>query len=160
MDFIQVPVKVKPPKSKYAPCSGVIVFNDDNTILVRTDLGHYSFPKGKRDSGETDIQAALRELYEETGLTSDHIEILQKSDESKTEESLYFSLDEINEKNNITIRYFIAKLIKPINVFTFDQYELASVEWINISDAYKLHKFLPRRKDILKQSYDYYKQLN
>ena len=30
----------------------------------------WSLPKGHMEAGETDVQAALRELYEETGLTA------------------------------------------------------------------------------------------
>lgn len=127
----------------FTPCAGVIVFDKDKTILVMTERGNYSIPKGKRNKGETDIQTALRELQEETGLTKDHIELLDN-----------VTLDEINEKGNLTIRYYVAKLTKKIKTFTFDENELAKVEWINVDKAYKLEKFLERRKELIKKGYE------
>jgi 8-oxo-dGTP diphosphatase len=45
---------------------------DDGTVEVllvhRPRYGDWSFPKGKLEPGETDEQAALREVEEETGL--------------------------------------------------------------------------------------------
>ncbi|QKF94753.1 NUDIX hydrolase [Fadolivirus algeromassiliense] len=125
-----------------APCAGVVVFDGDMTILVCTERGHYSIPKGKRNKGETDIQTALRELQEETGLTNDYIELLDD-----------FTLDEINERGNLTIRYYVAKLIKEKKTFTFDAKELGKVEWIRVEDTYKLEGFLDRRKEIVKKAY-------
>ena len=30
------------------PCCGIILFYNDETVLVKTPRQHYSFPKGKR----------------------------------------------------------------------------------------------------------------
>lgn len=30
------------------PCSGIIIINNDEVILVNTSTGNYSFPKGKK----------------------------------------------------------------------------------------------------------------
>lgn len=37
-------------------------------LLVKHLAGHWSFPKGHAEKGESDEQTALREIYEETGL--------------------------------------------------------------------------------------------
>ena len=54
--------------------AGAVVYlkNDDGLkfALVVERSGHCGFPKGHIEAGETDVQAALRELYEETGLTA------------------------------------------------------------------------------------------
>jgi len=48
---------------------GVIVYDrKGNMLLVRGPSGKLSFPKGGRLRGETELEGALRELYEETGL--------------------------------------------------------------------------------------------
>lgn len=39
-------------------------------LLVQHQAGHWGFPKGHPERGETDEQAALRELREETGLVA------------------------------------------------------------------------------------------
>ena len=62
------------------PCAGVIVYTHDennNTYvsIVRSKRGNWSYPKGKRNKGESAIDAGLRELREETGITADQIEL-------------------------------------------------------------------------------------
>ena len=53
---------------------GVVLFNSDKVLLLRHSSissrggGHWDFPKGHIDNGETEIQTALRELEEETGI--------------------------------------------------------------------------------------------
>ena len=53
---------------------GVVLFNLDKVLLLRhssissREGGHWDFPKGHIDDGETEIQTALRELEEETGI--------------------------------------------------------------------------------------------
>ncbi len=37
-------------------------------LILHYGSGHWDFPKGKLEAGETEIEAALRELKEETGL--------------------------------------------------------------------------------------------
>ena len=37
-------------------------------LLIRHHAGHWSFPKGHADEGETDLEAARREFEEETGI--------------------------------------------------------------------------------------------
>ncbi|MBI4182333.1 MAG: NUDIX domain-containing protein [Candidatus Aenigmarchaeota archaeon] len=38
-------------------------------LLLHYPAGHWDFPKGKLEKGETEQQAALREVREETGIT-------------------------------------------------------------------------------------------
>jgi 8-oxo-dGTP pyrophosphatase MutT (NUDIX family) len=49
---------------------GVVVDERDGTVLVvhRPRYGDWSLPKGHLDPGETFEQAALREVFEETGV--------------------------------------------------------------------------------------------
>ena len=53
---------------------GVVLFNSGKVLLLRhssissQEGGHWDFPKGHIDDGETEIQTALRELEEETGI--------------------------------------------------------------------------------------------
>ncbi|WP_026894750.1 NUDIX domain-containing protein [Clostridiisalibacter paucivorans] len=58
------------------PGIAVIIFNDKKDILLqkRADVGFWGIPSGHVEIGETITNAAIREVFEETGL---HIEILR-----------------------------------------------------------------------------------
>ncbi|MCR8630206.1 NUDIX hydrolase [Paenibacillus radicis (ex Xue et al. 2023)] len=47
--------------------AGIVVLKDDAVLLVKDKSG-WSLPKGSTEFGETFLQAAKRELYEETGI--------------------------------------------------------------------------------------------
>lgn len=53
--------------------AGIIVYRVDRSIikylLLHYNSGHWDFPKGHIEIGESKKEAALRELQEETGLT-------------------------------------------------------------------------------------------
>lgn len=55
---------------------GVIVFKRDPlSFLLMRHKTRWDLPKGHVDPGETDLECALRELVEETGITTDDIEL-------------------------------------------------------------------------------------
>lgn len=64
----------KEPFSIIATAVGIIAFSEDNKILLQNEFRMatnewvYNFPGGLIDKGETEEQAAKRELKEETGL--------------------------------------------------------------------------------------------
>ena len=55
---------------------GVVLLNSNKVLLLKHSSassrggGHWDFPKGHMDAGETEIQTALRELEEETGIAN------------------------------------------------------------------------------------------
>jgi len=56
---------------------GVLVVRGDpiEQFLLMRHADRWDLPKGHVDPGETDIECALRELEEETGISSDDIEV-------------------------------------------------------------------------------------
>ncbi|MFH1332713.1 MAG: NUDIX domain-containing protein, partial [archaeon] len=49
--------------------AGVIVYNNGEFLILQYTAGHWDFPKGHIEKGETERETALRELKEETGIT-------------------------------------------------------------------------------------------
>lgn len=130
-------------KDKIPPCAGIIVFDGDRTILVETERGNLSFPKGKREKGESTIETAWRELKEETGLTFDLVTLLPN-----------VHIDEYSDKGNLSIRYFLGRILNSSDhTFTFDPKELAQVKWYPIPEALSLSQLKSTRKEILRQAY-------
>jgi len=56
---------------------GVVVFRETpvKSFLLMKHADRWDFPKGKVDPGETELECALRELQEETGICEQHIDI-------------------------------------------------------------------------------------
>ena len=93
--------------------AGIVIYHvTDNTIeylLLRYRTGHWDFPKGKLEAGETSQEAAHRELQEETGLIADIIPGFEDSlsyeftdyDGQKTEKKVTFFLGKTKQKNII-----------------------------------------------------------
>ena len=56
----------------YTDCVGVICFRGEEVLLIQRGTaprkGEWSIPGGRIEAGESEAQAALRELYEETGV--------------------------------------------------------------------------------------------
>lgn len=70
-------------KNNVIPTVGVILFEKESVLLVRHEAGAghvtgmYGLPSGRIDAGETEQEAAVRELWEETGLRTDKGSLLE-----------------------------------------------------------------------------------
>ncbi|MCX6766094.1 MAG: NUDIX domain-containing protein [Candidatus Moranbacteria bacterium] len=63
---------MKPKFSFEKSVGGVIFFQEENTIkylLLHYESGHWDFPKGHVEKGESDGETLKREIQEETGIT-------------------------------------------------------------------------------------------
>ncbi|MDI3337634.1 RNA pyrophosphohydrolase [Defluviimonas aestuarii] len=67
----------------YRPCVGVMLINDAGLIFAGqrkdSEVAAWQMPQGGIDDGEKPRKAALRELWEETGVTGDLVEFIAKS---------------------------------------------------------------------------------
>lgn len=74
-----------PASLPYRPCAGVMLLNRDGRVFVgqRLDstLDAWQMPQGGIDPGEDDLEAAFRELWEETGVARSHAELIAEAPE-------------------------------------------------------------------------------
>jgi 8-oxo-dGTP pyrophosphatase MutT (NUDIX family) len=109
----------------------------------------WSFPKGRRNYKESDLNCAIREFEEETNIKRKYLEIKEHKkiycenytgDNSVNYEHKYY-LAELNNKNILNI--------DPNNVY--QKIEVGNIKWIDIDDAIKLiDPFYSKRIEILK----------
>lgn len=62
----------------YRPNVGIILMRSDGSVFWarRVSRDGWQFPQGGMNTDETPIEAMYRELYEETGLESHHVDVL------------------------------------------------------------------------------------
>lgn len=69
----------------YRPCVGVVLINAAGLIFAGQRLDNptpaWQMPQGGIDAGEKPRAAALRELWEETGVTAELVEFVAKTDD-------------------------------------------------------------------------------
>ena len=68
----------------YRPCVVVMLVNSDGHVFVGRRIDNqegefWQMPQGGIDPGETALEAAIRELGEETGLPSDAVEVVAET---------------------------------------------------------------------------------
>ena len=109
---------------------GAIVYrrfhgNIEILLIKHINSGHWSFPKGHVEQGETEIETALREIKEETGL-----DVL--IDPSFRETVTYFPRKDTQK----VVVYFIAKA----KTFEYipQEDEIAEIRWVDIGHAVQM----------------------
>jgi len=122
------------------PGEGVIA---DRTRFLLLDYGRFwDFPKGHVEAGETDLQAARRELQEETGLHD--IEVV----EGFTREITYFFRHSRRGLIRKTVVFFAARSnSKQVTLSS----EHAGHAWLFLADAIKRATYASAR-EVLKQA--------
>jgi len=114
--------------------AGFILFKDDGNrkyLLLKHGTDYWNFPKGKLESGESDLEAAKRELKEETGINN--IEILDGFEDT-------FGYSFLVKEGMIkkVVKMFLAKYLNgSINL----SHEHEEYKWLVFKDALNILKF-------------------
>lgn len=99
-----------------------------HVFLLKHIGGHWGFPKGHPEEGETPLEAASRELFEETGLRVKKVVL----DHPTLEENYSFSRG--NEIFIKKVRYFVAEVESPDNV-VIESDEAIEGKWVDVNEA-------------------------
>ncbi len=138
----------------------VIIFNLDyilkNTISEHEET-EWGFPKGRRNINEDDLNCALREFREETGIPLKNIRICKNI---KPLEEVYTGSNKIRYKHI----YWIASYIPDDNLNINEDYsyydpynkiqakEIKDVQWFNYKEAQdKIRNYNIERKELFKR---------
>lgn len=121
-----------------------------NSVTVVYFEPEWGFPKGRRNINETNIECATREFYEETGISSEEInvydniipihEIYYGTDGLKYKHTYYIAETEENETMELKIKE--------------NNYEIGDIKWVSLDDALQLLRcYQHERKKILSEVY-------
>ena len=106
--------------------------NIDSLILYSTTEWtetEWEFPKGRKQSQEKELDCALREFQEETGLSNKHIHII---DNILPFEEMFLGSNHKSYKN----KYFLAYTEHNYdNLHNFQQSEVSKIEWKTLDDC-------------------------
>lgn len=119
---------------------GAIIYNKDKKVLVvKHNAGHWDFPKGHVEAGETEIETATREVKEETNVDINIIEKCRYSIEYSPKEGVWKE-----------VIFFLAMNTSD-NVVKQDA-EIANIGWFSYDEAMELLTYDIAKK-LLKDSY-------
>jgi bis(5'-nucleosidyl)-tetraphosphatase len=130
--------------------AGIIVFRragDECLFLLilsrLTKRPLWEFPKGGVDEGETVLQAAMRELFEETGIRDTEVTLIP---EFQRTEDYRFTSGRSDSRSLIhkQVTYFLGETAKAD--ITLSAKESSEFAWLNFADAAKRLRYKERRK--------------
>lgn len=112
--------------------AGGVVFRkhkkEVEVLLIQDRFGYWTFPKGKKEPGETDEQTALREILEETQVSGKIIKRLPST--------LYHYPNEAGQDMQKIVTYFLVEYLDGAE--NPQEEEISHTKWFSVEAAEKL----------------------
>lgn len=112
---------------QFKSCGFIILSDDSKKFLLLKHSDRFDLPKGHIEENETELECAIRELNEETGLTSDDISIDSNFRFEVSYLTQYKRLN--NETVNKTLVVFLANLLHETEVNLTEHNEFIWFNW-------------------------------
>ena len=124
---------------------GAVVYNPERQsfLIIKMLNGNWGFPKGHTENQETDIQTAIREVTEETGIKIEILDGFKKSIK-------YIPFPEVLKE----VIFFIG--ITKEEKVVIDNGEIEDYMWCSYEEALKMITYKPQR-DIMESSLQFIK---
>jgi len=124
---------------------GAVVYNPERQsfLIIKMLNGNWGFPKGHTENQETDIQTAIREVTEETGINIEILDGFKKSIK-------YIPFPEVLKE----VVFFIG--ITKEEKVVIDKGEIEDYMWCSYEEALKMITYKPQR-DIMESSLQFIK---
>ena len=124
---------------------GAVVYNPERQLflIIKMLNGNWGFPKGHTENQETDIQTAIREVTEETGIKIEILDGFKKSIK-------YIPFPEVLKE----VIFFIG--ITKEEKVVIDKGEIEDYMWCSYEEALKMITYKPQR-DIMESSLQFIK---
>lgn len=114
---------------------GYLIYRDDTNnhgktkrkFLLMRHANRWDLPKGHVDPGEKKKQCALRELEEETGITSNDIKIDGSFKFKEKYIVTYKRDDKVKKRKTLTI--YLAELVKPVDIVLTEHIGYQWIDW-------------------------------
>ena len=132
-------------KFKQEKSCGAVVYNPKkhSFLIIKMLNGNWGFPKGHTEDQETDIQTAIREVTEETGINVEILDGFKKSIK-------YIPFPEVLKE----VIFFIG--ITEEEKVTIDKDEIEDYMWCSYEEALKMITYKPQR-DVMESSLKFIK---